>query len=215
MTDKPVITLQNGIDAPSMVADIIGADHVMGGVAEISAAVEKPGIVRVNSKFGGVIFGELDGRKSDRAMAFEKVCVDAGLDTELTTDIERALWKKFMLLVPVSGLTSVTRSTFGEIRQDPDTRRLIEDCIREVIAVARAMEVNIDANAFERTMAMVDGAPSNGRASMAIDLDLGRRLELAWLAGRVVGLGQELDVPTPAISFINTALKLRQDGRSR
>ena len=119
-----------------------------------------------------------------------------------------------MLLVPISGLTSVTRSTFGAICQDSDTRTLIEDCIREVVAVAKAKGVTVDADSFEKTMYLVDATPPQGRASMAVDLELGNRLELPWLSGAVVRLGRELGVPTPVNSFINTTLKFHQEGRS-
>ena len=119
-----------------------------------------------------------------------------------------------MLLVPISGLTSVTRSTFGEICADPDTRALIEDCVKEVIAVAQAKGVAVEPDAFEKTMSLVDATPPKGRASMAVDLGLGNRLEMPWLSGAVARFGLELDIPTPVNSFINAALKFHQDGRS-
>ncbi len=212
--DTAVVTLQNGVDAARMVSEVLGAKHVIGGVAEISAAIEEPGVVRLNSAYARLRFGELDGRRSARASALETVCIDAGLQAELLSDVEKALWQKFMLLVPVSGLTSVTRSSFGAICADPDTRALLKDCLREVIAVATAKDVAVDADAFEKTMAFIDGMPAEARASMAIDLDLGNRLELPWLSGAVVELGRKLGIATPANGFIHAALKLHQNGRS-
>jgi 2-dehydropantoate 2-reductase len=212
--DTVVVTLQNGVDAASMVADVVGATHVMGGVAEISAAIEEPGVIRVNSPYTRIRFGELSGEKSARGEAFEAACSAAGIETKLSTEIEKDLWEKFMLLVPISGLTSVTRSTFGAICQDLDTRALIEDCLREVIAVAKAKGVAVDADSFEKTMSLVDATPPQGRASMAVDLELGNRLELPWLSGAVVRMGREVGVPTPVNSFINAALKFHQDGRT-
>ena len=212
--ETAVVTLQNGVEAATMVSEVIGAQHVMGGTAEISAAIEKPGVVRLNSAYTRLRFGELDGSRSNRGLAFEAACIGAGLEAELSSNIEKALWEKFMLLVPISGLTSVTRSTFGAICADPDTRALIKDCIREVIAVATAKGVAVEPDAFEKTLSLVDATPPQGRASMAVDLDLGKRLELPWLSGAVVRLGRELDVPTPVNTFINAALKIHQDGRS-
>jgi len=213
-SDTAVVTLQNGVDAASMVADVVGATHVMGGVAEISAAIEKPGVIRLNSPYTRIRFGELSGSVSARGQAFEAACSAAGIETKLSTEIEKDLWEKFILLVPISGLTSVTRATFGAICQDPETRALIEDCLREVIAVAKAKGVAVDADSFEKTMTLVDATPPQGRASMAVDLELGNRLELPWLSGAVVRMGREVGVPTPVNSFINAALKFRQDGRS-
>ncbi len=213
-SDTAVVTLQNGVDAASMVADVVGATHVMGGVAEISAAIEEPGVIRLNSPYIRIRFGELSGSVSARGQAFEAACSAAGIETKLSTEIEKDLWEKFMLLVPISGLTSVTRSTFGAICQDPETRVLIEDCLREVIAVAKAKGVAVDADSFEKTMTLVDATPPQGRASMAVDLEQGNRLELPWLSGAVVRMGREVGVPTPVNSFINASLKFHQDGRS-
>ena len=212
--DTAVVTLQNGVEAASMVADVVGADHVMGGVAEISAAIEEPGVIRLNSPYTRIRFGELDGSISERGEALEAACVAAGIETKFSTDIEKDLWEKFMLLVPISGLTSVTRSTFGAVCQDSDTRSLIEDCLREVVAVARAKGVAVDTDSFDKTMSLVDAAPPQGRASMAVDLELGNRLELPWLSGAVERMGRELGVPTPVNSFLYAALKLHQNGRS-
>jgi 2-dehydropantoate 2-reductase len=212
--DTAVVTLQNGVEAARIVADVVGAVHVMGGVAEISAAIEEPGVIRLNSPYTRIRFGELDGRMSGRGEALEAACVAAGIETKFSTDIEKDLWEKFMLLVPISGLTSVTRSTFGTVCQDSDSRALIEDCLREVIAVARAKGVAVDPDSFEKTMSLVDATPPQGRASMAVDLELGNRLELPWLSGAVVRMGSEAGVPTPVNSFLYTALKFHQDGRS-
>ena len=58
----------------------------------------------------------------------------------------------------------------------------------------------------------IDGFPYEVRASMAMDLANGRRLELPWLSGAVVRLADELGVATPANRFVTTALKLHIDG---
>ena len=192
----------------------MGAQHVLGGLAEISAAIAEPGVVRLNSTYARLRFGELDGRNSARGLALEAACNDAELEVEFTADIEKALWQKFMLLVPVSGLTAMTRSTFGHVATDQDTRILLEECLKEVIAVANAKGVPVDADAFERTMAFIDAMPPQAKASMAVDLDLGNRLELPWLNGAVVDMGRKLGIPTPVNFFINAGLKIHQDGQS-
>jgi 2-dehydropantoate 2-reductase len=45
------------------------------------------------------------------------------------------------------------------------------------------------------------------KASMALDLDRGNRLELPWLGGKVVALGRELGVATPTHATMYALLK--------
>jgi 2-dehydropantoate 2-reductase len=59
------------------------------------------------------------------------------------------------------------------------------------------------------------GFPPNMKASMANDLDAGNRLELDWLAGKVVALGRKLGVPTPAQEAVHAILKPYRTGRAR
>jgi ketopantoate reductase len=54
--------------------------------------------------------------------------------------------------------------------------------------------------------------PPTMMPSMAIDLVRGNRLELPWLAGKVVALGKELGMPTPVFSTMYAALKLYANG---
>lgn len=212
--ETAIVTLQNGVEAHDMLAEIVDRKHVMGGVAEVSAAIEGPGTVQVKSPYARFRFGELDGGESARGRALLAACAGADLETDCTADIQTALWDKFMLLVPASGMTSLTRSTFGAVRGDPEARALLEECVQEVIAIAKAKGIAVAADSFARTLSFIETMPDQGRASMAIDLDRGNRLELPWLSGAVVRFGRELDIPTPVNSFINVALKHHQDGRS-
>src|SRR4051812_24165784 len=85
--DTGVIPLQNGIDAPERLVPILGKDAVMGGVAQISAAISSPGVIRQVGTFMRMIFGEFDGRPSQRARDFHALCVKAGFDATLSDRI--------------------------------------------------------------------------------------------------------------------------------
>lgn len=210
--DTAVVALQNGVEAEERLAQVIGPEHVMGAVAEISAYIEAPGRIRLLSDYARLRFGELCGGVTSRGEALLDVCTEAGIEAYFMEDIEKALWEKFIMLAPVSGLTSVTRANFGDIRSDPDVRPFLLAAIDEVVAVGKAKGVNLDPNSKDSTLTLVDALPASGRASMAVDLEAGNRLELPWLSGAVARLGRELGVPTPVHDFIYAALKFHQDG---
>lgn len=210
-----VLSLQNGVDSETVLAGVLGDDHVMGGVAEISATVTEPGAITCISPFRRIRFGELDGEATDRSQRLAAALTQSGIEHHRPDDIRVAIWTKFIFLVGLSALTALTRQPIGVIRADPDTRRLLETVIAEARTVAAAIGIPLDADIVARQMTFVDTLPAEMRASMAIDLAQGRRLELPWLSGAVVRLGAAHGVSTPANGFVSAALKLQQDGTAQ
>lgn len=211
--DTPVVALQNGVDAEERLGRIIGPDHVMGGIAEISAAIAEPGVIRCVSEYIRIRFGELDGRMSERGAAVRDAFAGTWVEATFTDDIETVIWNKYVMLASTSGMTAATRGTFGLIRSDPDLRAMLEAAVAEAVAVGRAKGVKLAPDAVKATMDWIGKLPEGGRASMAVDLERGNPMELPWLSGTVVRLGKELGVPTPVHGFICTILKPYRDGR--
>lgn len=200
-----VITLQNGVDAVDMVAAHVGRQHVAGGVAYIVAVIQEPGHIR-HTTAQQLVFGEMDGRRSDRLVAFEQACIKAGFQAKASENIQADLWTKFVRLATWSGMTSVTRSPMGVVRETPETFDMMMAAIEEVIAVGVAKGIAFPSDLREGTMGLIRNFPASSKSSMLEDLERGRRLELPWLSGAVVRLGREAGVPTPIHQFITTVL---------
>ena len=79
--------------------------------------------------------------------------------------------------------------------------------LEEVIAVGRARGVALPPDAVEKILDFIGHAPPAMKASMALDLERGNRLELPWLNGKVVELGRQLGVPTPTHGMMYAVLK--------
>jgi 2-dehydropantoate 2-reductase len=210
--DTGVIPLQNGVDASDRLVPILGTTHVMAGSVSISATIAKPGVIRQTGTFMALTFGERDRMASPRAKAFHALCQSAGFDAILSDNIAVPIWSKFVLLTAVSGGTAITRLPLGYLCNDPDVFWLMENVMRETEAIARAEGVPLPADVVEKQAAMIRSTPPQGRASMAIDLSHGNRLELPWLAGKVVELGRRHGIPTPANATIFAALKPYANG---
>lgn len=210
--ETAVLSLQNGVVAADILAGILGPDHVMGGAAFIAATIAEPGVIRHTGISPGLVFGERDGRRTPRAEALLAACRQAGVKAELSEDIDKAIWQKFVVLVALSGVTSVTRAAIGPIREDRETRALLRDAMAETAAVARAKGVDIGDDFVDDRMAFVDGMVPEVKASMCHDLERGNRLELDWLSGAVARMGRELGVATPVNAFVAAALKLHRGG---
>jgi 2-dehydropantoate 2-reductase len=202
-----VVSLQNGVDAEDSLAAILGPQHVMGGVSQIAAVIERPGVIRHNGDLATIIFGERDGVATARAETLRDVLKGAGIKTILSPDINKAIWQKFIMLVGLSALTTVTGQTIGPIRDNPETHALLEQVMGETAAVARARGIDDSDDILAKALGFVDGLPAAMTSSMAGDRERGNRLELDWLSGAVVRIGADLGVPTPANQSIVDTLK--------
>ena len=205
--DTAVIPLQNGIDAAERLIPILGSNAVMGGVAQISASIVGPGLIQQVGTFMRMIFGEFDGKRRKRGEDFLALCLKAGFDATLSEQILTELWMKFILLATNAGITAATRQPIGRLRDDDDIRPIMIAAFREVFDVGRAKGVVLPADAVEKILDFIGHAPPTMKASMALDLERGNRLELPWLGGKVVELGRQLGVPTPTHSMMYAMLK--------
>jgi 2-dehydropantoate 2-reductase len=202
-----VIPLQNGIDAAERLIPILGEKAVMGGVAQISASITAPGVITQVGNFMRMIFGELDGSRSKRGEDFLALCQQAGFDAVLSEQILTDLWMKFILLATNASITALTRQPLGKLRDDPDIRPVFIAAHQEVIDVGRASGVALPSDALARILEFIAHSPPTMKASMALDLERGNRLELPWLGGKVAELGRQLGVPTPTHSLMYAMLK--------
>jgi 2-dehydropantoate 2-reductase len=210
-----VIPLQNGIDAPGVLAKALGWKNVVYGSASMNAAIEEPGVIKQRNPQYGITVAEADGVESARLLEVKKVFEAAGVSVEVATDGPGILWEKFMGLVANSSLCALLRSPMGVVQQDDDTWALYSAVFNEVVAAGRAAGISIPPEKAEARLKRARTSPPMVMPSMAVDTVAGNRLELPWLGGRVRELGREHGIPTPACDFIWAALKPFLNGRAQ
>ena len=211
--DTGIISLQNGVTKDDMLAPIVGREHLLGGAAYIGVSVARPGVIKKAGTIERLAFGEFDNKVSKRAQGFLDACKAGDIKADIPPDISLELWQKFVVIVTMSSITASMRSTIGPIRANPHARAFALDLMREVVAVGRAQGIALESDFADKRIAHVDGMSPDMRASMALDLELGRPLELPWLAGAVVDLGAQKGVPTPCCRAVRDILALYVDGK--
>jgi 2-dehydropantoate 2-reductase len=209
-----VVSFQNGVEKEDVLRRALPEAHLIGGVSYIAAMISEPGVIAHTGTLARLQFGEFDGRRTGKVTALLSACREAGIDAEVPDDIRLAVWSKFVLLVGLSGMTSATRLPIGEVRREPLTREMLHDAVREASAVGRAMGVRLDESFVEERLAMFDQWPAEMTSSMHQDLKKGNRLELEWLSGAVVRLGEAHGVPTPCNRAIRAVLAPYREGRT-
>ena len=209
-----VLSLQNGIDAVERIGNAVGKEHVLGGATWISSAVEAPGVIKQVSQFRRIVFGELDGTHSERTQSIYEVLKNTGITVEVSEDILKVLWTKFVFISAASSLGSLTRLPIGDYRSVPETRAMITSLMREVEAVARAQSIALDENVVEKSLEFMDSSGPHIKASMQVDVEGGRRTELESMIGVIGRKGREFGIPTPIADFVYACL-LPVESRAR
>ncbi len=194
--ETAIVCLQNGVDALDVVTRVHGRAHVVGGVVVINGEITAPGVIRHNA-LNRLTLGELDGGESPRLARLLALANAAGIEAASTRDIRLEIWRKFLLLSPMAALSAMARVPLARIREQESTWRLAEQGMREVVAVASAQGVRLGEEDIQRTLAFVRTMPATWKASLTVDLEQGRRLEVDWLAGTVCRLGEASGIETP------------------
>jgi len=200
--DTMVVPLENGIDAPDMLADIFGRGHVLGGLCGILSFLVAPGHIRHIAAEPFVMFGELDNRRSERAEQLRAAFEQAGVKADIPPDILHSMWTKFLFIAPMSAVGALTRVPIGVWRTTAEVRAIAEESVREVIALAHARGIDLGSEAFERTMERYDNLAPESTSSLQRDVMEGKPSELDAQIGAVVRLARESGVAAPASELL-------------
>lgn len=218
-----ILTQQNGVEAPSQVASIVGEEHALVGVGTFVALstglnqVKHIADVHPTFRFGEALhFGEQKSRPSARVAALRQALEKAGFSVATPPDInvDTELWAKFAGVATNGGMGAITRAPAGVWRSLPGSRQMRLDAVHEVLAIARAKGVRFSASIASDIMGVLDAYPPQMTASMQRDIMEGKRSELEEQLGAIVRLGKESGIPTPVNTLIYAAL-LPQELRAR
>jgi 2-dehydropantoate 2-reductase len=208
-----VIPFQNGVESIDMLRRILPREQVMGGSAYIASRISAPGVIEHIGQMARLQFGPLMESQRPAAQAFLAACRDSKVNAELSDDIVRSNWEKFVFLVALSTATAVTRSPIGVIRADPDMRAMFEQAMRETWTLGRARGVKLADDFIEGRMKFAETLPHEMKASMAHDLEAGGKLEAPWLCGAVARMAREAGIAAPVNATVYAALKPFLNGR--
>jgi 2-dehydropantoate 2-reductase len=214
--DTAVVTVQNGVEAPELVAAAIGRDHVLPGLARIVATLVGPGEVNHVGGPAALGFAEWDSGVSDRVTRLRGALRDAGVAPMEPKDIWAALWSKFLLVAPIGSLGAATGgATIGELRSRPGTRRMLVAGMREVHETALALGIGLPADAVETAIGLMDGQQADVTTSLQRDILAGAPSELDAWTGAVVRLAARAGRTAPLHETLHELLATRESLTAR
>jgi 2-dehydropantoate 2-reductase len=204
-----VIPLQNGVLASDELKEFLPEKNVLSGLCRIISKIDGPGKINHLAVDPTIVFGECDNSKTDRVYALEKVFNESSFKGRVANDIQSDLWKKFISIC-VSGWLAVTRSTYGEVREQKETRQVMRDLFDEITALAHKKGVNIESDFVDKTMAFIDTFPRESTSSLTRDVWAGKPSELEYQNGSVVRLADEIGLEVPVNRYIYYSLILME-----
>jgi 2-dehydropantoate 2-reductase len=200
-TSTTLVTLQNGLGNGEILGNLYPAHQVVVGVTAESgtslgpASVDHPG--------QAITFvGPLSGDDLDRSERVAEVLRAAGFDAHATPAIQTEMWKKLIVGASTLPAPALTGMACGPLFDHPQMSALVDDTVRETVAVAQALghEIDVDERiAYTRELCI---AVPDAKGSMVQDIEAGRRTEIDMINGAVVRMADGCNVDVP----INRAL---------
>ena len=196
--DSVAISFQNGLGNEEMIAEVIGAERVLGGVTAQGASIEGPGCIRSYADLPSQI-GQVEGGVSERATAIARVFSEHGLETTPSRHIRHDIWKKLMVNVGVSAMSGITNLTIGAAIAIPWLRRMCYGAVAEAVPVAQADGVPMSHEESREVLDLVTGPGGTGgnKSSLCVDILNRRPTEIDVINGAVVACGERYGIETP------------------
>ncbi len=204
-----VLPLQNGVLSSEELREVLPHKNVLAGLCRIISKIEAPGVINHLAVDPTIVFGEYDNHKSERLLPIQEAFEKAGFKSFIAEDIQVERWKKFVYICSSAWL-AVTRSTNGQVCEQPETRQILFDLFVEVATLARKLGVNIPTGFEEKTLATTEGFPYNSTSSLTRDVWAGKPSELEYQNGTVVRLAKEIGFEVPINRFIYHSLLLME-----
>lgn len=192
LSDAVFLPLQNGVDARGMLRSALPGARVLNGMVSTKSYIEAPGRIMCKSGFARIRLGGPGAESITPALRSGK-----GVDVVICEDIDKDVWRKFVMLVSMAATTCMHRITIGTVREDPQMFARLMEGVNEAIAVAKAEGVSFDEDPKELVMDQIKDMPRDGKPSMLEDLEAGRPMELDYFSGTIVRLGKKHGIPTP------------------
>jgi 2-dehydropantoate 2-reductase len=202
-----ILTLQNGVDSYRELERVFGSERVLTGAAYVESKIDSPGLIKQTGDIVRIVFGKTDGKLTREAKVIEEGLNKAGIRAELSANVLETLWTKFIFIASVAGVSAACRTRLGVLMKMGGYKELLIGTMKEIEGVARQKGICLDSDVVERTMVYVTEAVKDIMASMHLDLEKGRKLELEALNGTVVRMGREMGIATPLNETIYLVLK--------
>jgi 2-dehydropantoate 2-reductase len=209
--DTVVLSLQNGVENETILAERLGLPPLLVGLTRIGVELTAPGTVLYSGR-GEIIFGEPDGTESPRTRRLADAFAAAGIPNQLRRDVLVTAWEKLAWNAGFNAVSTLTDATVRQVLDRPAARDLVVRAMEEVDAVAVGLGIPVRRR---RTQVVLDDSLSglpDFPTSMLQDRRRGRRLEHDAINGAVVRAAGRVGVAVPVNAMLLALLERLDPG---
>lgn len=203
--DSTILPLQNGVLAIEELEAEIDKKYIVGGLCRIISKIESPGVINHLGITPIIVFGETDNAKTDRTLKIKELFDKSDINSKISADITSDLWKKFISIC-VSGLLAVTKTTYGEIRELPETRQMMIDLMDEIYRLSQKIGIQIESDFVAKSVLAIDALPYETTSSLTRDVWEGKPSEIEYQNGTVVRLAEKYNTEVPINKFVYNSI---------
>jgi 2-dehydropantoate 2-reductase len=201
-----IVSLLNGIASEETIGNAFGAEKVLRAFV-VANDVVRQGTKTIYTNIGRLVFGAPSNDPADpRVVAVKELLDRAKVPYEVSPDILRAQWWKFMLNVGVNQVSAVLRVPYRAFAEVPEVRSLARQAALEVVALSEREGVRLTPEDADSLFPVIAGLAPDGKTSMLQDVEARRKTEVEIFAGTVVELGRRHGVATPVNALLGTMI---------
>lgn len=203
-SDALLVTLQNGVQAPGLLASAFPQHAVLAGTAFIGARIEHPGHV-IHSAAGGIRLAAWQhGPGSLLVEHLLKALEDAQVPARMEPDAKLMLWRKLLWNIGFNAITAITRRYAKDVAAKPETLAIIRAAMLETVDLANAEDVALTGEDIAKHIRVtLEMGPV--KTSMWQDIEAGRLTEVDYINGFIAEQSTKNGMDAP-VNRILTAL---------
>ncbi len=191
-----IISLLNGIDSEEIIAKQFGHERVIYAYIYNIDATKVQNVITYSKK-GIIVFGEKDGSATNRIDRLKGILTEAEISHEVSNDIIRNMWWKFMVNIGMNQTTAILRAPYRTIQKISYAQKLVKAAMREAIEISKSLNINLSEEDIDKSFNMLMDFSPDGKTSMLQDVEAKRKTEVEMLSGKLCLLGEQFNIPTP------------------
>ncbi|BCU80657.1 2-dehydropantoate 2-reductase [Polycladomyces abyssicola] len=191
-----ILPLLNGMAHMEALFERFGRERVLGGLCFIESTLNDQGEVEQYSPRHDMVFGEWDGRMSERVKSLLHEMEGANMQARASDHIVQEMWNKYVFIATFSGMTALMRTTVGGVTASPFGKELFRRLLNEVVSVARSIEPSLSEEMEEKIWRVIEVQGPEMKSSLSRDIEKGLPTETDHLHGYLIrNAPADLDLP--------------------
>lgn len=206
--DTATLSVMNGLESEETIGSVCGRDKLVYAIAVGIDAVHENGRFTFANP-GKIIFGPMRDNASGPSLDRIREALNrAAIPNEISADIMRAMWWKFMINVGINQTSAVLRAPYKIFQSSAHARALMRSLMAEVVLLADKAGIGLSNKDLDEWDDILMTLSPDGKTSMLQDVEAGRKTEVELFAGKVTALGKTYQVPTPVNATIHRIIKV-------